>query len=440
MTTNELEDNSMEDEEDNMSEMDENSIDLFWKGVVKPDEPLVASRVEDYFLRITNACLGPDAQDNTRTCLTIVQGADETSEPPGVICTLKNNYENHQLNLLVTDDVQLSVTGDNASTIYLVGYLSPAEQHLGDNLDLDDELEDMEDESELAEELKELGGKNKQAGRKRKLAEMENEESDVVDEEKVTSAQKKQKTASGKAKPQPQPPQPAKGKNENNKNPNQKNQNPNQKNPNPNPNPNQKNQNPNQKNQNPNQKNQNPNQKNQNPNQKNQNPNQKNPNQNKKQQQQNKPATESTEETTKVTETITLTVTETPAAATTAPAENNSAKSLEQPTGETPREFKNQQGVNYKDIRTGEGKVIKKGTKVRVFYVGQLQDKKVFDKVIDGDGKEISVGSKELVDGLDRGLIGMKAGGKRRIVVPAKLGYGDSTKDVPPNSQCTNTF
>jgi len=204
-----------EEEDETMSEQD--GIDLLWKGVVKPDEPLVASGVDKYFLRITNASLGPDVQKDTRTCLLVVQPSDEESEAPGVICTLKNTYENHQLDLLVSGDVQFQVSGKNPSPIHLIGHLSPAEQHVADNpFDMEDEDEPTEEElGEMDEQTKKQ--LLKQLGRKRRFDEMEDANSE--EEESPAAAQKKQKTASGKGKATP--PQnknsPAQDKNKNQK-------------------------------------------------------------------------------------------------------------------------------------------------------------------------------------------------------------------------------
>jgi len=181
-------------------------MDLFWRGVVKSDEPLVASPVNDFFLRITNASLGPDVQKNTRTCLQVAQQTDDDSEPPGVICTLKNNYENHALNLVISDDVQFTVAGENPSPIYLVGYWTPGEKYIGDAgnpFDMADDMEDMEDDDELTEEeMQDLNNKTKQkllqlaGSRKRTLNEMEKDvapELMAEDEQDLTSAQKKTK-------------------------------------------------------------------------------------------------------------------------------------------------------------------------------------------------------------------------------------------------------
>jgi len=78
---------------------------------------------------------------------------------------------------------------------------------------------------------------------------------------------------------------------------------------------------------------------------------------------------------------------------------------------------------------------------VRVYYVGQLSDKKVFDKSLAGPGFEFTLGAGEVIQGWELGVNGMKAGGKRKLVIPAKLGYGDegSPPDIPANAELTFT-
>jgi FKBP-type peptidyl-prolyl cis-trans isomerase len=49
-----------------------------------------------------------------------------------------------------------------------------------------------------------------------------------------------------------------------------------------------------------------------------------------------------------------------------------------------------------------------------------------------------TLGEKEVIEGLDRGIVGMKVGGKRRLTVPPNLGYGEQAfKDLPANSTIT---
>jgi len=52
-------------------------------------------------------------------------------------------------------------------------------------------------------------------------------------------------------------------------------------------------------------------------------------------------------------------------------------------------------GLKYRDMKIGKGKSVSKGDKVSVFYVGQLDDKKVFDKAISGNGFEFEDGQRK---------------------------------------------
>merc|ERR1712129_139236 len=83
-------------------------------------------------------------------------------------------------------------------------------------------------------------------------------------------------------------------------------------------------------------------------------------------------------------------------------------------------------GLKYRDMKIGKGKSVSKGDKVSVFYVGQLDDKKVFDKAISGNGFEFEYGKGEVIKGWDMGLKNMKVGGKRKLIVPSNLAYGKS--------------
>jgi FKBP-type peptidyl-prolyl cis-trans isomerase len=97
--------------------------------------------------------------------------------------------------------------------------------------------------------------------------------------------------------------------------------------------------------------------------------------------------------------------------------------------------------VSFKDMKQGSGKPIKPGQIVRVYYVGQLDDKSIFDKAISGDGFEFKFGEDDVIQGWNLGMKGMKVGGKRRIVVPPEFAYGPEGKEpkIPPNSTLTFT-
>jgi len=99
-------------------------------------------------------------------------------------------------------------------------------------------------------------------------------------------------------------------------------------------------------------------------------------------------------------------------------------------------------GIQYRDMKEGDGEVVKNGDKLRVFYVGQTDDKKVFDKCISGQGFEFAFGKGDVIKGWDMGLKGMKVGGKRKLVIPPAKAYGaaGSPPNVPPNATLTFTI
>ena len=95
--------------------------------------------------------------------------------------------------------------------------------------------------------------------------------------------------------------------------------------------------------------------------------------------------------------------------------------------------------IDYVD---GEGEVAQTGDVVYVHYVGQFEDGTVFDNST-GNKEPFSVtlGSEAVIQGWDIGLLGMREGGTRRLVIPASLAYGDQaivatdgTELIPANS------
>uniref|UniRef100_A0A0F7CZ39 peptidylprolyl isomerase n=1 Tax=Francoa sonchifolia TaxID=23250 RepID=A0A0F7CZ39_9ROSI len=66
-----------------------------------------------------------------------------------------------------------------------------------------------------------------------------------------------------------------------------------------------------------------------------------------------------------------------------------------------------------------------KGDKIKVHYQGKLTDGTVFDSSFErGDPIEFELGSGQVIKGWDQGLLGMCVGEKRKLKIPAKLGYG----------------
>ncbi|MEN0061195.1 MAG: FKBP-type peptidyl-prolyl cis-trans isomerase [Myxococcota bacterium] len=82
-------------------------------------------------------------------------------------------------------------------------------------------------------------------------------------------------------------------------------------------------------------------------------------------------------------------------------------------------------GVEMQDLAVGTGDEVVEGARVYVHYVGMLNDGTVFDESRPR-GKELDflVGSGQVIKGWEDGLLGMRVGGTRRLVIPASLGYG----------------
>lgn len=78
------------------------------------------------------------------------------------------------------------------------------------------------------------------------------------------------------------------------------------------------------------------------------------------------------------------------------------------------------------DLQEGEGKAVVKGALITAHYTGWLEDGSKFDSSHDrGKPFQCVIGSRRVIQGWDKGLLGMKVGGKRKLFVPAHLAYGD---------------
>jgi len=93
-------------------------------------------------------------------------------------------------------------------------------------------------------------------------------------------------------------------------------------------------------------------------------------------------------------------------------------------------------GVVIEDRTPGDGPSAKRGSRVSMRYVGKLANGKVFDKNTSGKPFTFSLGIGEVIRGWDIGIAGMKAGGERRIIIPAPMAYGKrSLPGIPKNSE-----
>jgi FKBP-type peptidyl-prolyl cis-trans isomerase len=94
-------------------------------------------------------------------------------------------------------------------------------------------------------------------------------------------------------------------------------------------------------------------------------------------------------------------------------------------------------GLKYKDIETGKGEEAVKGKTVWVHYTGKLEDGKKFDSSYDRNAPlGFTLGVGQVIKGWDEGITGMKIGGKRKLIIPPNLAYGEVGYPnlIPPNS------
>jgi FKBP-type peptidyl-prolyl cis-trans isomerase len=88
------------------------------------------------------------------------------------------------------------------------------------------------------------------------------------------------------------------------------------------------------------------------------------------------------------------------------------------------------------DVVIGKGEEVKNGNTVSVHYIGTLQNGTEFDNSQKrGEPFTFTVGEGMVIKGWEEGLIGMKKGGQRLLVIPPSMGYGaNAIGPIPPNS------
>jgi peptidylprolyl isomerase len=93
-------------------------------------------------------------------------------------------------------------------------------------------------------------------------------------------------------------------------------------------------------------------------------------------------------------------------------------------------------GLMYEDTALGTGDSPTQGKTVVVHYTGTFPDGKKFDSSRDrGKPFEFEIGMGQVIKGWDEGVMSMKVGGRRKLVVPPELGYGERrVGPIPPHS------
>jgi peptidylprolyl isomerase len=100
--------------------------------------------------------------------------------------------------------------------------------------------------------------------------------------------------------------------------------------------------------------------------------------------------------------------------------------SLERPTIEKP-EGSPPSELEITDLTEGDGPEATKGSRVTVHYVGLgFFTGQEFDASWNrGEPFQFALGGRQVIDGWDQGVEGMKVGGRRKLVIPPHLAYGD---------------
>jgi FKBP-type peptidyl-prolyl cis-trans isomerase len=99
-------------------------------------------------------------------------------------------------------------------------------------------------------------------------------------------------------------------------------------------------------------------------------------------------------------------------------------------------------GLQITDETVGTGATATDGKTLSVSYTGTLSDGTVFDSTSKDGGQpfQFVLGQGQVIKGWDEGLVGMKVGGTRKLVIPPSLGYGAQGAgggQIPPNATLT---
>jgi FKBP-type peptidyl-prolyl cis-trans isomerase len=97
-------------------------------------------------------------------------------------------------------------------------------------------------------------------------------------------------------------------------------------------------------------------------------------------------------------------------------------------------------GLQIIDVEVGTGEEAVPGQTVDVHYTGWLADGTKFDSSLDrGQPFTFVLGAGQVIPGWDEGVVGMKVGGHRRLIIPSDLGYGSQGYPpvIPPDAELT---
>jgi len=121
----------------------------------------------------------------------------------------------------------------------------------------------------------------------------------------------------------------------------------------------------------------------------------------------------------------------------TAYADDKDAKDKEKEDAKT---VTTKSGLKYIDTKEGTGDKAQAGDAVEVHYTGWLKDGTKFDSSVDrGKPFTFKLGARQVIKGWDEGVAGMRVGGKRKLIIPSDLAYGDEGRPpvIPKKAELT---
>lgn len=106
----------------------------------------------------------------------------------------------------------------------------------------------------------------------------------------------------------------------------------------------------------------------------------------------------------------------------------------EEPTITIPDDCDPPKKLITKDLSDGTGEGAKAGQKLQMNYtVVTWSDKKVLDSSFGSKPFDLNLGAGEVIPGWDQGLVGVKQGGRRLMIIPPDLAYGQGGRGIQPN-------
>ena len=92
-------------------------------------------------------------------------------------------------------------------------------------------------------------------------------------------------------------------------------------------------------------------------------------------------------------------------------------------------------GLYYRDMTVGTGATVANGQQLSMRYTGWLANGTQFDSNVNGSPFGFRLGTGAVIDGWDLGIVGMKVGGRRQLIIPSALGYGPGGNgSIPGNA------